>query len=84
LDGHENATLENMTSNLNKIKKPGELIEIDSFALSNLFDNDLQNYLMYWSACEVIHKNTVLWMISSKEISISELQVRIILTKMLF
>lgn len=73
-----------MTSNLKKINKPGDLIEIDSFALSNLFDNDLQDYLMYWSACEVIRENTVLWMISSKEISISEAQVRIILTKMLF
>jgi len=84
LDRHENVTLENMTSNLKKINKPGDLIEIDSFALSNLFDNDLQDYLMYWSACEVIRENTVLWMISSKEISISEAQVRIILTKMLF
>lgn len=84
LDRHENVTMENMTSNLKKINKPGDLIEIDSFALSNLFDNDLQDYLMYWSACEVIRENTVLWMISSKEISISEAQVRIILTKMLF
>jgi len=78
LDRHENVTLESMTSNLKKINKPGELIEIDSFALSSLFDNDLQNYLMYWSACEVIRENTVLWMISSKEISINEAQVRII------
>jgi len=84
MDLHENVTLENMTSNLKKINKPGDLIEIDSFALSNLFDNDLKNYLMYWSACEVIRENTVLWMISSKEISISEAQVRNILTKMLF
>lgn len=84
LDRHENVVLENITSNLKKINKPGELIEIDSFALSNLFDNDLQNYLMYWSACEVIRENTVLWMISSKEISISKAQVSIILTKILF
>lgn len=85
LDHHENVTLENMTLNFEKINKPGELIEIDSFALSSLFDNDLQNYLMYWSACEVIRENTVLWMISSKEIPINEAQVRIpIHIKMLF
>ncbi|XP_026820290.1 uncharacterized protein LOC113558908 [Rhopalosiphum maidis] len=30
---------------------------------------------MYWSACEVIHENIVLWIISSKEISINESQL---------
>lgn len=84
LDRRENVTLENMTSNLKKINKPGELIEIDSFALSSLFDNDLKNYLMYWSACEVIRENTVLWIISSKEISISEAQVGLFITKCYF
>jgi len=78
LDRYENATLDNLTSNLKKINKVGELIEIDSFALSSLFDNDLQNYHMYWSTCEVIHENLVLWIISSKEISINEAQVRVI------
>ena len=78
LDRHKNVTLDNITSNLKKINKPGEVIEIDSFALSSLFDNDLQNYLMYWSLCEVIRENTVLWIISPKEISINEAQVRII------
>ncbi|XP_025202182.1 uncharacterized protein LOC112599479 [Melanaphis sacchari] len=75
LDRYENATLDNLTSNLKKIIKPGEIIEIDSFALSSLFENDLQNYHMYWSACEEIRENTVLWMISSKEISINEAQL---------
>lgn len=81
LDRRENVTLENMTLNLKKINKPGELIEIDSFALSSLFDNDLQNYLMYWSACEVIRENTVLWIISSKEISINRSLVRLFIIK---
>jgi len=84
LDRYENATLDNLTSNLKKINKPGEFIEIDSFALSSLFDNDLQNYHMYWSACEVVRENLVLWMISSKEISINEAQVREIHIKILF
>ncbi|XP_060845659.1 uncharacterized protein LOC132925268 isoform X1 [Rhopalosiphum padi] len=75
LDRYENIMLDNLTSNLKNINKPGELIEIDSFALSSLFDNDLQNYYMYWSACEVIHENIVLWIISSKEISINEAQL---------
>ncbi|KAE9528669.1 hypothetical protein AGLY_012244 [Aphis glycines] len=75
LDRYENATLDNLTSNLKKINKLGEFIEIDSFALSNLFDNDLQNYHMYWSACEVVRENLVLWIISSKEISINEAQL---------
>jgi len=84
LDRYENIMLDNLTSNLKNINKPGELIEIDSFALSSLFDNDLQNYYMYWSACEVIHENIVLWIISSKEISINEAQVRVIHIKIVF
>lgn len=84
LDRYENATLDNLTSNLKKINKLGEFIEIDTFALSSLFDNDLQNYHMYWSACEVVHENLVLWMISSKEISINEAQVRAFITKFYF
>lgn len=84
LDRYENATLDNLTSNLKKINKLGEFIEIDSFALSSLFDNDLQNYHMYWSKCEVVRENLVLWVISSKEISINEAQVRAIHIKILF
>jgi len=80
LDIRANVTLDNLTSNLKKIDKPGELTEIDSFALSSLFDTDLQKYLMYWSACDENRENKVQWLISSKEISINEAQVRTIHT----
>lgn len=82
LTDKENSVLNNLTSNLHKIREAGTSTNIISFALSSLFDSDIKNYLFYSSSS---HKedetNSILWIISPKFVPINASQVRITFTQ---
>ncbi|XP_050527913.1 carbonic anhydrase 7-like [Daktulosphaira vitifoliae] len=75
----DNKTLNIITNKIKKINQPGQSVEINSFPLSDLFDNNFQKYLMYWGSKENDPSNPALWLISSKPVHISEKQVRKVL-----
>lgn len=73
--------MRDLTSNLERVSQPGKSTRINPFALSRLFDSDLKNYLLYWGESGETNENPILWMISSKVVSINESQVRKTLRK---
>jgi len=81
LTNNENSILRDLTTNLKKVSKPGKSTKINPFALSKLFDSDLNNYLFYWGERGNENKNPILWMISPKLVSINDSQVRKIFRK---
>lgn len=72
----ENVILKDLVSNLKQIRKPGESTEIKSFSLSSLFDPKIEQYLMYSGrSSDNERRNPILWMITSKPVSINKQQV---------
>lgn len=71
--------MNDLISKLGKIEKRGKSVKIDSFPLSSMFDNDLEQYFMYWSTDsddDSDLKKKSLWIITPKPVFVSSLQVR--------
>jgi len=64
-----------LTSSLDKVGRPGNSTAISPFALSRLFDGDLKNYHFCWDENDGNDDNPILWVISSRPVSVSESQV---------
>ncbi|VVC39181.1 Alpha carbonic anhydrase [Cinara cedri] len=79
LEPDENAILNDLVSNLENVKNPGDSTKIKSFSLCNLFDRKIEKYLMYLGRSDNNDNiKPILWMIIPKKVSISKSQLSII------
>lgn len=75
----ENLIVKDLIAKSAEIKTRGKSVKINSFPLSSLFNNNLEEYFMYWSTNDDGNrdlKKKSLWIVSPNPVSVNESQVR--------
>jgi hypothetical protein len=74
----ENLIMKDLITKSAEVETRGKSVKINSFPLSSLFDDNLEEYFMYWSTNDGGDhdlKKKSLWIVSPNPVSVNELQV---------